>query len=182
MKLLSSRAFRKSLVVIYWIALPLCLLVFVASFATFNSTGGYAPSWRMMAGSAALAALIGWRLRLNARALRLVGDMPPPRRLLRVFLPLALLSFVGLAVILLGIAWTGLGLWMAFQPGALDSRLFYPGGMIDGRLSGFLLASLGLLTLVVGLALNLPLLRILNRKPAETPSPAEPAVLDTAHD
>ena len=181
MKLLSSRAFRKSLVAIYWIALPLCLLTFVASFATF-SLDGYAPSWRLMAGSAALAAFIGWRLRLNARALGLVGDMPPRRRLLRVFLPLALLSLVGLAVILLGIAWTGLGLWLAFQPGALDSRLFHPEGVMDGRLSSFLLAAFGLLTLVVGVAFNLPLLRILNRKPAETPSPVEPAVLDTAHD
>ena len=62
MSLRSSRLFKRAVLTIYWIALPVCLLAFVASFTTVSPEGAYQPSWATALVSGALAALIGWCL------------------------------------------------------------------------------------------------------------------------
>ena len=179
MSLRSSRLFKRAVLTIYWIALPVCLLAFVASFTTVSSEGAYQPSWATALVSGALAALIGWCLWLVARSMGHVGDLPSPRRWIIVVIPLALLSLVGLVVMLLGLAWTGLGVWLAVHPDAFDAALTYPEGAISGRWAGGLTVGFGLIAVVGGTALNIPLLRLLTRRRSETPSPADAAALDT---
>ncbi|MFN3816054.1 hypothetical protein [Brevundimonas sp.] len=179
MTLRSSRLFKRAVLAIYWVALPICLLVLVASFAAVSPEGAYQPSWGTAFVAAALAALIGWRLWLLARSMGHVGELPSPRRWIIVVIPLALLSLVGLTVMLLGLVWTGLGLWLALQPGALDGALVFPEGSMNGLWGGSVLAGFGLVALIGGAALNIPLLRLLTRRRSETPSPADAAALDT---
>ncbi|MBA3999068.1 hypothetical protein [Brevundimonas sp.] len=179
MSLRSSRLFKRAVLAIYWVALPICLLAFVASFTAMSPDGAYQPSLGTALVSAALAGLIGWRLWLIARSMGHVGELPSPRRWIIVVIPLALLSLVGLAVMLLGLVWTGLGLWLALEPGALEGALIYPDGVLDSRWAGALTAGSGLIALIGGAALNIPLLRLLPRRRSETPSPADAAALDT---
>jgi hypothetical protein len=179
MSLRSSRLFKRAVLAIYWVALPICMLAFIASFATVSPEGAYQPSWGTALVSGALAALIGWRLWLLARSMGHVGELPSPRRWIIVVIPLAMLSLVGLVVMLLGLAWAGLGVWLVMQPEAFDGALTYPDGAIAGRWGGALTAGFGLIALIGGAALNIPLLRLLTRRSFETPSPADPAALDT---
>jgi len=174
-----KRMFGRVVIAVYWLALPLCLLVFVGSFASVSPTGTYQPIWMSAAGSAGLALLIGWRLWLNTRALGHGGPLPSLRKLVFVFLPLVLLALVCAGVALLGLVWLGLGLWLAVQPGAPDSALIYTAGIMDGRVTGGLMAGLGVLVLLAGMALNLPILRLLTRRQPEAPSPADAVTLDT---
>lgn len=162
------------MVVIYWIALPLCVLAFVASFATVSPEGRYAPSWTIAPVAAALAGVIGWRLWLYRRALGAAGPLPSGPRVLSAFLPRILLAVLGVVVILLGLAWTGFGLWLALDPPSIAQS--------GDRLFNLAIAGGGLLTLGLGAALNWPLLRLLTRRPAENPSPVAPVALDTHHD
>ena len=138
--------FRKAVVVFYGLLLPLVLLgclggIFVAVVNPANPR-----SWLSAVGAAAFAGLIGWRLWLNSHAVGWGGPMPSARRLLLVFAPLAAMALAGLALLILGLAWLGIGLWLA-DGGFEDSAV--------GPLIGGVLALAGGTALIVPLALRL---------------------------
>ncbi|WP_298161502.1 hypothetical protein [Brevundimonas sp.] len=156
-----SRSFKRVLTVIYWIALPLVLLAMVGSVLPGNQYEGPLPSWVYALGFAAFAALIGWRLWLNSRALGYAT--PSAGRVLRVIAPLGLLAIAGLVVALLGAAWIGIGLWLTFDPEAGPAGPWPLGTAIVGFLS-----------LIFGLALTLPFIRVVRRAPPEEADIVEP--------
>ncbi|WP_428149453.1 hypothetical protein [Brevundimonas sp.] len=156
-----SRSFRRALTVIYWIALPLVLLSMVVMFLPGVQTAG-APPWLYAIGSSAFAALIGWRLWLNSRAL---GDAPSSslERLLILVL-LGLLALAGLAVALLGAAWIGIGIWLTVQPPTGAQVDFWPIGT----------GVIGLGTVALGFALTFPFIRAVRRAPSQEADRQEP--------
>lgn len=156
-----SRSFKRVLTVIYWIALPLVLLAMVGSVLPGGQYAGPLPSWVYALGFAAFAALIGWRLWLNSRAL---GDATPSTgRLLRVVLPLGLLAVAGLIIVLLGVTWIAIGIWLTVDPEAGPAGPWPLGTAI-----------FGFLTLIFGLALTLPFIRVVRRAPPEKTDTAGP--------
>lgn len=146
--------FRKAVVVIYWVTLPLALLVCAGWLIGAVMKPADAQPW-MMAGAAAFAGLVGWRLWLNSRALGWGGPMPPAPRLLMVFAPLAAVAFAGIGVMAVGLAWLIYGFWLTDVPHAGDVAV--------GPLIG------GVLSLGVGGALIAPLALCLRRKPGANP-------------
>lgn len=138
--------FRKAVVIFYWLILPLVLLGCLGGvFAAVVNPANPRP-WLSAAVAAAFAGLIGWRLWLNSRAVGWGGPMPPARRLLLVFAPLAVVALTGVVVKFLGLAWLGAGLWYADR-GAEDAAI--------GALIGGVLASGSGAALIVPLALRL---------------------------
>ena len=108
--------FRRGVVVFYWIALPLALLL-CAGWLLSAGAGAGAPRGNalMMAGGAgAVAVLIGWRLWLNSRALGRTVALPSTRQLVLVVLPFALLALAGVGLAALGLTWFSLGVWLLF--------------------------------------------------------------------
>lgn len=156
--------FRKSVVVFYWIALPLALLVCTGWLigAVLDPSDGNA--WMMSAGAGVFAGAIGWRLWLNSRSLGRVGPVPPTRRLLLVVLPLVVLAMAGLGCAALGIAWLGIGAWLLLAPDAATS------GFRDLVTGAALPIGGGALMIVVGAAMVVPLLRCLKARPAPADS------------
>ena len=149
-----SRSFKRVLTVIYWIALPLVLLAMVGSVLPGGQYAGPFPSWVYALGFAAFAALIGWMLWLNSRALGYAT--PSASRFLRVIVPLGLLAVAGLVIVLLGATWIAIGIWLTVDPEAGPAGP-WPLGT----------ALIGLLTLIFGLALTLPFMRVVRRKPRQ---------------
>jgi len=119
------RLFRRFAVALYWLVLPLCLAAFVVSFAAIGEDGAYQPEWRLALGAVVVALVIGWRLRLNSRALGSRSKIPSAGRLATVFVPLGVLSALGAALVLLGMMWIGLGGWMLLDDQAGASLLTY---------------------------------------------------------
>ena len=105
--------FRKSVVVFYWLVLPLALLSCAGWLIMAAMDPSSARSWMMAVGAAAFAGVVGWRLWLNSRSVGWGGPMPPPRRLLLVFLPLAAIALAGLILMFLGLGWLAYGFWLA---------------------------------------------------------------------
>lgn len=151
--------FRKSVVIFYRVALPLCLLVCAGWLIGALMDPAAMRSWLMSAGAAAFALVIGWRLWLNSRSVGWGGPMPPPRRLLLVFLPLTILALAGLGVWTTGLAFLSFGIGLITSPDSAGAgfRDLVPGAVL--YLGG------GVLIIIAGVALTLPLLRSLRRKP-----------------
>lgn len=156
--------FRKSVVVIYWAALPLALLVCAGWLIGALMDPSSARSWIMAAASAAFAGLIGWRLWLNSRSEGWGGPMPPPRRLLLVFAPLAILALAGIGVAAAGVVLLAFGIGLLTSPDQAGAGF---GALAQGA---SLYLGGGVLVVLIGAALTLPLLRRLRRRPAAADS------------
>ncbi|MFN3669157.1 MAG: hypothetical protein ACK4VY_07590 [Brevundimonas sp.] len=150
--------FRRAVVVVYWIALPLALLLCAGSLmaGVLGDAGG--NSWLMAAGAGAIAGLIAWRLWLNSRALGRTGPLPSKRRLITVFVPLAALAFAGIGLAGLGLIWLSVGLWLLIGPEAAPFSY-------QSLASGVALPVSGILLILVGGAMILPLRRSLKPRP-----------------
>ena len=156
--------FRTSVVAIYWVALPLALLVCAGWLIGAMMDPSSARTWMMAAGAAAFASLVGWRLWLNSRSLGWGGPMPPPRRLLLVFAPLAVIALAGVGVAATGLAVVAFGIGLLISP---DQAAAQYGDPARGAL---LYLGGGVMIFLVGAALTLPLLRSLRRKPVAVDS------------
>ena len=152
-----SRLFKRVVQVVYWIALPITLLGAFGAL-TNSEVGNSKPLLLPALGLLALAALIGWRLWVNSRALDYAGEPMSVSRLFFVILPLGFLAMAGLVVSLLGISWVSIGVWSAFQP--------------HGGLAAFGLGLIGLVTVLAGGGLTLPLFLVLRRRTTKTSSVA----------
>jgi len=150
--------FRKSVVIFYWIALPLGLLVCVGWLISALMEPAAVRSWLMSIGAATLAALIGWRLWLNSRSVGWGGPIPTRRRLLHVFLPLAVLALAGI-----GVAATGLA-FLAFGMGLMASTDSDGAGFRDLLAGAAVYLGGGSMLFIAGGALTVPLLRSLKGK------------------
>lgn len=157
-------AFRKAVVVFYWIVLPFALLACVGWLIGAVMDPSEGRSWMMAVGAAAFAGLISWRLWLNSRSLGRGGPVPPTRRLLLVFMPLAVLALAGLGLAAIGVAWLAMGLWVLFGSEAATSGfrdlVFGPALPIGG----------GALLILVGAALVVPLVLRLRTQPGAADS------------
>lgn len=151
--------FRRAVVIFYWIALPVALLLCAGWLMTAAVSPPAGKSLMMAAGSGLFAAAVGWRLWLYSRSLGRGGPLPQTRRLLLVFLPLTLLALAGIGLAALGIVWLALGLWVLLGPEAATS------GYRDLVSGPALPIGAGALMTVVGAALVLPLLRRLRTRP-----------------
>ena len=151
--------FRRAVVAFYWIALPFALLICAGWLIGAVMDPAAGQSWVMAAGAAAFSGLIAWRLWLNSRSLGRGGPMPPLRRLLLVFLPLALLALAGIGVAAMGVAWLVLGLWILSAPAAATS------GFRDLVSGPALPIGGGALLILAGAALVLPLVLRLRTRP-----------------
>lgn len=151
-------AFRKAVVVVYWIALPLVLLLCAGWLigAVMHPSDG--RSWMMGLGAAAFAGLIAWRLWLNSRSLGQGGPVPPIRRLLLV-LPLTVLALVGIGVVTSGVVLLSAGFWVLLGPEAATS------GFRDLVAGSAWLIGLGLLFVAAGAGLATPLILRLRTRP-----------------
>ncbi len=106
--------FRRAVVVFYWIALPLALLLCAGWLLNAGVSAPGGNSLMMAAGAGAFSVLIGWRLWLNSRALGRSGPMPPARHLVLVVLPFALLALAGVGLVALGLIWLATGVCLMF--------------------------------------------------------------------
>jgi hypothetical protein len=161
--------FRKSVVVFYWVALPLVLLACTGGLISGVLAPDGVRSWAPVGGAAVLAVLIGWRLWLNSRSVGWGGPMPPPRRLLLVFAPLAVLAAAGLGMAALGFAWLALGVWLMMGPDSATS------GFRDLVTGAALPIGGGIVLVMAGAALTLPLFRSLRRRRAAADVPGSPS-------
>ncbi len=131
---------RKCFIAIYWIVLPLSVLLTIG----WAVGTAFAPlkwqNWFGMVGMLTFSCAVGWRLWLNRRATGLTSSLPSRARLLRVFVPLGLLSLVGFVVAALGIAWLMVGTALLKEPG----------------LNGEFQIAAGVLVILLGLALCWP--------------------------
>ncbi|MFC7377980.1 hypothetical protein [Brevundimonas sp. GCM10030266] len=152
------KTFRGSVVVIYWLVLPLALLAAAGWTISLFIDPASPRSWPMATGSILFCGLLIWRLWLNSQALGRAGPLPSPRRFWSVYAPLGLLALVGLCIL-------GLGISGAFVTTALP----------DVAPDAFPLAiGLSAALIVIGALMCWPILRLLLRKPAE-PAPAPEA-------
>ena len=151
--------FRRAVVIFYWIALPVAVLVCVGWFLNAGVAGSDGRSWTIGGGAGVFAVLIAWRLWLNSRALGRTGPLPPARRLLLVVVPFALLALAGVALAGLGLVWIAMGVWLAFGPELATS------GYRDLVSGAALPIGGGVLMAVVGGAMVVPLVRSLKTRP-----------------
>ena len=151
--------FRRAVVVFYWIALPFALLLCAGWLLNAGVSVSGGSSWMIAAGAGAFAMVIAWRLWLNSRALGRAGPLPPTRRLLLVVLPLTVLALAGICLVALGFVWLSIGAWLLF-----GSELATSGyrDLVSGKA---LPIGGGVLMVLVGGALILPLRRSLRTRP-----------------
>jgi hypothetical protein len=151
-----SRAFQRSIVAIYWAAIPF-LVLGAAGAAMLEGMPGH---WGLAAGLAFGAGLLGWRLWLYRRALGVAGPAPPMRRLLLVWTPLGLLALVGAVMILIGLTWMSAPLWLRSQTAFWDA--------IDGSMFVLVAVVAGAVLIVTGALMTIPLFRALAKhRPVE---------------
>lgn len=167
------RLFRRFVVIVYWAALPLCLLVAVA--ALFNAP---APNWPLAAAAAAFALLVMWRLRLNRLALGHSAAVPGAGRLVRVFLPLGVLALLGVLAILLGLAWIVIAIVMARDP----SMMIAPELAQASTVYPWLLGGSGVILVGIGAAVVWPFVRLFRKTPAVPSSPQPQGAIEDGHD
>ena len=151
--------FRRAVVIFYWIALPVAVLVCVGWFLNAGVAASDGRSWTIGVGAGVFAVLIAWRLWLNSRALGRTGPLPSARRLLLVVVPFALLALAGVALAGLGLIWISMGIWLAFGPGLDTSSygdLFFDFALPVGA---------GSVMAVIGGAMIVPLVRSLKTRP-----------------
>lgn len=156
------KAFRGSVVAIYWIALPLAVMMTLGAMINAGTHPRNPQGWLLAAALVAVTLLIAWRLWLNRRALGRVGPVPPPRRLLTVFLPLGLLALVGLSVLALGLLWLVLAGWLLLAPEESTAGFRH---LVMG--ASFATGGGAALTFL-GAALTWPLVRLLRPRPVPT--------------
>ena len=144
--------FRGSVVVFYWITLPLALLMAGGWISSAVLVPTSPRHWLMVAGSLGFSALLIWRLWLNSRAIGRAGPFPSPRRFWRVYAPLGVLAILGLSLVALGIASIFIGIALARSP--------------EPPAWPWLLPVFSASLMLGGAALCWPLLRLLLRKPA----------------
>ncbi len=108
------RAFRGSVVVIYGVTLPLALLGAMGGAVGLAFAQSEPPAYQLplTLGCVAVAALLAWRMWLNARAMGWAGPPPGPQRLLLVWAPLVALALIGLCVVLFGLVWIALAVFL----------------------------------------------------------------------
>jgi len=156
--------FRKAVVAVYWLALPISLLVCAGWLIGAVMNPSDLRSWMMAAGAGVFCGVVAWRLWLNSQALGWAGATPGHRRLLLVVLPFLILALAGVAVATLGVVWLAAGIWLVTgsEPATSGYRDLVSGPTLP--IVG------GALLILVGAALGVPLLRSLRRK-AEAPDP-----------
>lgn len=155
------RVFRGSVVVIYWVALPLAVLGALGGAAGLMfGPGQPVLQWPLTLGFAAFAVVLAWRLWLNSRALGWAGPVPRARRLLTVLLPLGILALVGLVIAAVGLVWLITGGLMLLAP-ENSTMTFRELVMSKGLVLGC-----GLAAALLGVALTLPMIRVLRARPA----------------
>lgn len=177
-----SRLFRRFAMVVYGMALPLCLLTLFVGLAGTDLQGQHQLNWGLILGSLSAMALLVWRLRLNRRALGGPSAFPPTRRLLLVFIPLGFVATVGIFVAVTGIVWAAIGIWLIVDPQNGQSLLHMPEGTIDVRISGVALVLIGLICVAIGSVLSLFFLRLFRRRKPEITSPDDTTILEAGHD
>jgi len=177
-----TKIFRRSVVVLYWAVLPICFLAFAVSFVTIAEDGRYQPEWRLAVGAVVLAALLVWRLRLNNRALGNPSGFPSPARLLKAFMPLGVLAGFGLLLILLGLVWVGIGVWVLVDARHAGSLLMTDMDVLSVRTTGLLLIPFGVAAMAMGVASNWFFWRLFRRKAPESTFPQATADLEVPHD
>lgn len=150
---------QRAVVAFYWIALPFSSLLCAGWLMSALFSPSSPRSWMMAAGAGAFACLIGWRLWLNSRSLGRGGPLPPPRRLLLVFLPLAVLALAGFGLLATGIAALATGIWLLVAP-AHDTSGFRD--LISGPAMPVIT---GVILVLVGAGLIVPLARRLKTRP-----------------
>jgi len=150
--------FRKMVAAIYWVALPVSLLICAGWLIGAIMSPSDGRSWLMAAGAGGFAGMIGWRLWLNSRALGWAAAAPGRRRLLLVILPLLALAFVGIAATALGVAWLALGIWLI---GGSESATSGYRDLVSGPLLPLVG---GAVLILVGGTLCVPLIRSLRRR------------------
>lgn len=116
------RAFRGSVVVIYGVTLPLALLGAMGGAIGLAFAPSEPPAYQLplTLGCAAVAGLLAWRMWLNARAMGWAGPAPGPRRLLLVWAPLVALALIGLGVVLFGLVWIALAVFLMHRQDPLQ--------------------------------------------------------------
>lgn len=176
------RLFRRFAMVVYVLALPFCLLVLFMALAGTDAEGHYQPNWALGLGSVVAMGVLAWRLRLNRRALGHSATMPPPGRLLRVFIPASLGAAAGLLLAILGAFCIWLGLWLVFDTDHAPSLLDMPAGVPEAMVSAALLISLGLAFVTAGAMPGLFFLRLFRTRAPEASSPDKSVDLEAEHD
>lgn len=141
---------RKAVVVFYWIALPFAVWICVGWLIGALLVPSNAKAWWTALGSGLVAALIGWRLWLNSRAMG--RDPLQTTRLLFPILLRGFLAIFGMGLAALGVAWFAVGIHALVSPDF--ARHFR-----DAAWSPALLVGAGALMAVVGIALTLPFRR-----------------------
>jgi hypothetical protein len=177
-----TRPFRRFVVIVYWIVLPLCLAALAVSFVTVNADGQYQPEWRLALGAALMALLVGWRLRLNSRALGGPFRFPSAGRVARVFIPLGLLAALGWLFILLGVAWIGLGIWMFSDAGVAETLSTGNHDPWSAKATAGMLIPVGLIAVSLGAVPNWFFWRLFRSRAPESTSPEAVADLEVPHD
>ncbi len=156
------KAFRGSVVTIYWVALPLAAMLTLGALISAGTQPQSPRSWLPAAALVTMTLLIAWRLWLNRRALGRVGPVPPTRRLLTVFLPLGLLALLGLSVLALGLLWLAVAGWLLLAPEESTAGFRH---LVMG--AGLAMGGGAALTFL-GAALTWPLIRLLKTRPVST--------------
>lgn len=153
------RLFRGGVVIIYWIALPLAVLITLSGLLGMLPDGrGGAWQVQITAASAILTLLLGWRLWLNTRALGWNGGSPRGKRLLVIWIPFAILAAVGLCLIGIGAIWIAIP--HLLPAGETDRNIYLLATAAGGGVA------------LVGALMCWPLVRLLRRKP--TPEVSTP--------
>jgi len=144
--------FRRAVVIIYWIALPVAVMVCLGWLLSVGVGGSGRAPWTIGVGAGVFAVLIAWRLWLNSRALARTGPLPSARRLLLVVLPFALLALAGAALLGLGLVWISMGVRLLFGPELATSgyrdlvsgaALPIGGGILMAAVGGAMIIPLG---------------------------------------
>lgn len=109
--------------VIYGVTLPLALLGAMGGAVGLAFAQSEPPPYQLplTLGFAAVAALLAWRMWLNARAVGWAGPPPGPRRLLLVWAPLVTLALIGLCVALFGLVWIALAVFLMHRQDPLQA-------------------------------------------------------------
>jgi predicted permease len=149
-----SRLFQQTIVGIYWIVLPLLLVVAVGAALSPEMPGRWLVAVGLLVGSA----FTGWRLWLYRRALGVATAAPPARLIAFVWLPLGLLAFAGFIIILTGLVWIAVPLMLMSDPVANNA--------LGGWGGGGMIASLGVIVIAIGIGLTAPFVLALRRKRA----------------
>lgn len=147
---------RKAVVVFYWIALPFAVLNCVGWLIGTLLVPSNGHAWRTALASGLVAAVIGWRLWLNSRAMG--RDPSQTMRLLFPILIRGFLAIIGMGLAALGVPWIAVGIHALVSPDF--ARHFR-----DTAWSPTLLVGAGALMAVVGIALTIPFRRILRDRP-----------------